>query len=494
MSLYTRPRPSEQPNILSSAPGLIFQKWQAWDDFSKFKRENARPDFLREVARAVQNVYQNSYAAWRGRYLAALETLGVNTSVQYKTVWRLLVGWGSNPTLEAGMTLHHLYGFPYIPGSAVKGLLHHVAEMEVMEILPAAISPLDQEKLLQALRQLQLIKILFGLIHLEQGLNKKTKKKEFGPECPRPRLENLHKQLQDSKLDETPEWNPIVETIDKLLNENTGGMLCFYDAVPEVPESEDIAGSQEKWLLQTDIVNCHYNDYYGSEGSEETPPSDDQNPNPVTFLAVKPGTEFTFPFRLADWPATPGRDPEEKERWQALQPFTQPDDVIPQVKTWLQKALGEYGLGAKTAAGYGYFDTGAIPPPADANLGNVVPKKVIAPEPETPIIPVEPAPFQSNANPKSKINGIGKNHNQPLWQRLAANEHILKIDGKPQSLKAFGRSLPGREISPNGAAMQVFYQNDKFYCAVELTLQGIKCLSEAEHLWLNVIVPELKKG
>ena len=39
--------------------------------------------------------------------------------------WRLIVGLGSEHIQETNMTLHHVYGIPYIPGSAVKGVLRH---------------------------------------------------------------------------------------------------------------------------------------------------------------------------------------------------------------------------------------------------------------------------------------------------------------------------------------------------------------------------------
>ena len=39
--------------------------------------------------------------------------------------WRLIVGLGSEHVRETNMTLHHIYGIPYIPGSAVKGVLRH---------------------------------------------------------------------------------------------------------------------------------------------------------------------------------------------------------------------------------------------------------------------------------------------------------------------------------------------------------------------------------
>ncbi len=44
--------------------------------------------------------------------------------------WRLIVGLGSGHVAETGMTLHHIYGIPYIPGSAVKGVLSHYVEDE----------------------------------------------------------------------------------------------------------------------------------------------------------------------------------------------------------------------------------------------------------------------------------------------------------------------------------------------------------------------------
>ena len=39
--------------------------------------------------------------------------------------WRLIVGLGGEHVQETNMTLHHIYGVPYIPGSAVKGVLRH---------------------------------------------------------------------------------------------------------------------------------------------------------------------------------------------------------------------------------------------------------------------------------------------------------------------------------------------------------------------------------
>jgi hypothetical protein len=63
------------------------------------------------------------------------------------------------------------------------------------------------------------------------------------------------------------------------------------------------------------------------------PPSDDQDPTTVYFLAVKPGATLAFPFRVdADAAA-----------------------FAPRVRPWLKQGLDTWGAGAKTTAGYGYF-------------------------------------------------------------------------------------------------------------------------------------------
>jgi len=41
--------------------------------------------------------------------------------------WRMVVGLGRASVLETGITLHHLYGLPIIPGSALKGLARSYA-------------------------------------------------------------------------------------------------------------------------------------------------------------------------------------------------------------------------------------------------------------------------------------------------------------------------------------------------------------------------------
>jgi len=48
-----------------------------------------------------------------------------------QTTWRLAVGLGGESVYETSLTLHHVYGFPYAPGSAVKGAVRSAIIQEI---------------------------------------------------------------------------------------------------------------------------------------------------------------------------------------------------------------------------------------------------------------------------------------------------------------------------------------------------------------------------
>lgn len=52
------------------------------------------------------------------------QLLGNNNikKIQFSPEWRLIVGIGHESVYETSITLHHIYGIPYIPGQAVKGV------------------------------------------------------------------------------------------------------------------------------------------------------------------------------------------------------------------------------------------------------------------------------------------------------------------------------------------------------------------------------------
>lgn len=358
---YTRPG----GRLATAAPGgllsptLLFHKWHAYDCIEKSEEPKLPPehkevavDFLGKVATATGAVLTaegqdpRSYAWWwKERYLPALSGLGVRFTVA-DTLWRLVVGFGVNPAWESGITLHPLYGFPLIPGSAVKGLVHHTAEMALAARLEsnaaggeAAPPPPDGPILGEFLAAAEQIHRLFGSLTVTAASDPAYHAGGV-PRPPRALLAAWLAEPWRQRLDEA-----TIEWMERLLG-HTGGRLVFYDAVPL---------SREPDLLQPDLLNPHYGDYYSSEG-RDTPPSDDQNPVPVPFLAVRPDVRFAFPYRVRRdrrerWPGGKASDGEAGESGEG------DAEVLGQVQRWLEEALTTAGAGAKTAAGYGYFQS-----------------------------------------------------------------------------------------------------------------------------------------
>ena len=59
------------------------------------------------------------------RYYESIKKLNLKLSdeLKFRPDWRLIVGLGNESVYETSMTLHHIYGIPYIPGSAIKGVV-----------------------------------------------------------------------------------------------------------------------------------------------------------------------------------------------------------------------------------------------------------------------------------------------------------------------------------------------------------------------------------
>ena len=175
---------------------------------------------------------------------------------------------------NAGIALHPLYGFVYLPGSGVKGMTRAWAETVWAPTQP------DPER---AWRQ---IEAAFG----------------WSPGSER------HKGV----------WRP---SDVKPPPGAAAGRLLFHDAWPL------------RWpRLLVDIVNNHHVTYYAGDDD----PGDWEDPIPVSFLAVAVGQPFEF----------------------AISDRTGGDDgLLEGACGWLRDALTVQGAGAKTAAGYGRFNS-----------------------------------------------------------------------------------------------------------------------------------------
>jgi len=185
---------------------------------------------------------------------------------------KLIIGLGSHSVYETSITLHHIYGVPYIPASAIKGsfrsyLIHKYFEKELEEYK-------NSDKL------------------------KDSEK---------------YSKFENEILFKTKWFVDIFGTEDKQ------GKVIFFDAF-----SEDVK-------IQKDIMNPHYPDYY----DKKQPPTDTQNPRPINFLTISGKFKFVFGVK---------KEFKIKE-----------GNSLKFIQNELQKSLQKFGIGAKTAVGYGYF-------------------------------------------------------------------------------------------------------------------------------------------
>jgi|YNPMSStandDraft_2_1061718.scaffolds.fasta_scaffold10291_2 CRISPR-associated protein Cmr6 len=156
--------------------------------------------------------------------------------------WRLIIGLGASHPQETSMTLHHIYGIPYIPGSAIKGVTRHWAVFKFAE----EISKRERKDFEKAVEEISNT--------LENG-----------------------KDLSGLKVRDF-EFSQLIEILG---TQEKQGRVIFFDAYP-VGEIN----------LKIDIMNPHYPKYY--DGKE--PPADWDSPMPIKFLSLE---NTTFRFYLA---------------------------------------------------------------------------------------------------------------------------------------------------------------------------------------------------
>ena len=214
----------------------------------------------------------------------------------FKTNWRMAIGLGTESIYETGMTLHHTYGIPYIPGQALKGIVRS-----------------------------WIIKKYFYNGFMQRDIDpKKDDSREIAAFC-----DKLFCLLFGC-----PEYAYKKGNIKSALNSDYMGSVTFFDAFPN-----NLNGN----TVKIDIMNPHYGEYY-SDTDNKKPPADYYNPVPVNFLTVQ-DTEFQFVLGIK----------EDKNETIADFDGVNTDTLLNIAEKYLKEALKEMGVGAKTAVGYGYF-------------------------------------------------------------------------------------------------------------------------------------------
>ena len=231
--------------------------------------------------------------------------------------WRLAVGLGNPSVYETSMTLHHIYGIPYLPGSAIKGVTRSYRILCMAEDLK---HPNDYYERVALLEKFDLVE--------KNEFPKWEEVKKLKVSSPEDKniefSEQFYKSLE-AKQAELRELQLIFGT------QNKQGCIIFFDSFPENFNAED---SEKTCKIKYDIMNPHYGPYY----TEKKPPADYYNPTPIFFLALE-NARFTFYLGA-------------KNRLVALE---EKEYLLNKAKEWLKKALIHYGIGAKTALSYGLF-------------------------------------------------------------------------------------------------------------------------------------------
>lgn len=208
----------EKGNI--SNPSLILHKYLEKGD-DNLSKTNLMEDAQKSLENA-KYVYEQAYKKWKSFF-------SKNEIMDLETDGSLIVGLGSDNVLETGITLHHTYGVPYIPGSALKGLAAHYCNEVWGE--QAKNEDFKREKIVKETD--------------ENG--KETTKKDTG---------KYYKEI---------------------FGDNTqAGHIIFWDAW--------ITPDKLIGCLKKDIMTPHNTNYYSNNDSL---PSDYESPNPISFLSVE---------------------------------------------------------------------------------------------------------------------------------------------------------------------------------------------------------------
>ncbi|RKD27936.1 CRISPR-associated protein Cmr6 [Caminicella sporogenes DSM 14501] len=208
---------------------------------------------------------------------------------------KLVIGLGHTNIGETSMTIHKVYGVPYIPGQVLKGIFKAYYIQEVMRDDDSLEKILQREDIKIKDKDL-LYAILFG-----EKYSKKQK--------------------------------------DKQAKSN----IYFFDAYPK-----------DDYSIQEDIMNVHPIIYYNEQAKENTQLNKSENLNLITFYVVK-DTRFQVVLALdtlgiqrvlKDY----NKDKKSDEKYVIEEIM---ENIYLSIVKIAQKAYSNMGIGAKTQVGYG---------------------------------------------------------------------------------------------------------------------------------------------
>lgn len=271
--------------------GLAYDAWAPTEVADGKVSDNKRRIWLEQLAElAVSPDYARSFERWKASFSNAGDRLAELTLAS-----RLLIGHGNASAVDVGMTVHHTWGVPVIPGSALKGLVAHYVD--------ATYGPTEPDKKPWELQGDERDRADY------QGVTWNRRRIERGPGAVYRALFGAPDARDDATMREQG-----FET------GATTGLVTFHDALY-------VPGSLTKDKpFAPDVLTVHQKGYYDSSG--QNLPNDYDSPNPVAFLTVRP-------------------------KCRVLVALSGPSDWTELASQLLADATATWGVGGKTAAGYG---------------------------------------------------------------------------------------------------------------------------------------------
>jgi len=202
----------------------------------------------------IDRDYTHAYARWK----KSLEASG-SRLMELKFGSRLLVGHGNASATEIGLTVHHTWGVPVIPGSSLKGLCAHYTV--------ATYGRQDEEG-------------------------------SVPPPFSGPKWDKDRRRIEGPPGD----YYRGLFGAPEVDRDSSAGLVTFHDAL-YVPDS--IPGNRP---FAVDVLTVHQRSYYGQTDTSRKPgerwPNDFDSPAPIGFISVKPGTKFLLALSAEEaWPA-----------------------------------------------------------------------------------------------------------------------------------------------------------------------------------------------
>lgn len=255
-------------------------------------------------------------------------------SLDYLTDGPFVTGMGMEHPLENGFAFMDPYGLPYLPGSSLKGVLRRAAE----ELALFADDPCGWS--------VPAVWWLFGFDQHSAYLCRDERNDSAAVRAERGKWRAAYRERLDGATIALAEGFLRLSSAPAVLE--CSRTRDVREALERLPQSDALgdmhsAGALEFWdayldpaggRLRIDIMNPHFGRYYEGRGL----PSDDDNPNPIFFLAVPPASKVRLHVRLRTSPLLPES---LATAWRGLV-----EAACDYAGDWL-------GFGAKTAIGYG---------------------------------------------------------------------------------------------------------------------------------------------